>query len=555
MNQERERLLDEIELSLYTLTDDNIRYLCRSCGIGGIDGSEVKGKSLRSLRRIIGEYCENVNLMDPEDQGISRLLQLKDDIKEIKKDVPSPSRSMTAESALTQKSCVIEQNSEGGVRMTKERKLTEPAPEWLIVANQRKSPDRDGEPRPWSVQRDATVLLKDCRLVLGQRINLKVEAEEERISGFSHKGQVRHDSSHSSVEELSTTVEQHQAFDKGERSPERSQRKRRCTTRARVDYSLSSYQCPECKKRFSSNAGLQKHIRIHSGERLFQCSHCDKNFINSSNLYQHLPVHSGEKPHHCSDCGRTFSTSRYLTKHKRIHSGIKPFCCVHCDKRYTRSDQLKVHMMTHTGERPYQCGQCEKRFKMKANLKDHLLLHEVEISLCCPECDQRFSTVECLKEHIGLHTAEKPVHCLQCEKKYCSPKEFKEHMNSHNEGQPVHSPEPDNRLPSLRNVKDCDTVWHSVEQSSVVIQNQEVKPGEKPFHLQRENRIGTSDTLKEHDDKKLVQCTEPENNSATKNVDEVYQKMTHAVEKPTLDFDCEIEFAQQDKICNLKTQT
>ncbi|XP_019909900.3 zinc finger protein 583 [Esox lucius] len=365
MSRERETLLDEIELSLYTLTDDNLRYLCKSCGIGGKDGSEVKGKSQRSLRRIIGEYCENVNLIDPDDQGISRLLQLKEDIKRIQKDASCmPTRtSLSATTVLgtTQISCDTEQNKEGGVWMPNSRKSTEPAPKWLIVTEQTVPLGPESDCGARKIRRDAKVLLEDCRSVLGQRFDIKVEDDEERISGFANEGDCPPDSRHS------RSREQHQEADKGKRSLHRPQRKKRCTKRdhpkpqphsektsshcsdSDEDLSLSSYQCPECKKRFSSNAGLQKHTRIHSGERLFQCSHCDKSFINSSNLHQHLPVHSREKPHHCSDCGRTFSTARYLTKHKRLHSGIKPFCCIHCDKRYTRSDQLKVHMMTHTG--------------------------------------------------------------------------------------------------------------------------------------------------------------------------------------------------------------
>lgn len=51
MSPERETLLDDIALSLWTLTEDNLRYLCERCGICGRDGSEVKGESRRSLRR------------------------------------------------------------------------------------------------------------------------------------------------------------------------------------------------------------------------------------------------------------------------------------------------------------------------------------------------------------------------------------------------------------------------------------------------------------------------------------------------------------------------
>lgn len=82
MNRERETLMDEIEESLWTLTEDNLRSLCECSGIGGKDGSEMKGKNQRALRRkIMEETWENEDLMKSEDRGMSWLLQLKEDFK------------------------------------------------------------------------------------------------------------------------------------------------------------------------------------------------------------------------------------------------------------------------------------------------------------------------------------------------------------------------------------------------------------------------------------------------------------------------------------------
>ena len=186
MSRERETLLDEIELSLYTLTEDNLRYLCERIGIGG------KGKTQRSLRRIVGEYCENVNLMESDEQGMSRLLQLKEDIKGIQADargVPtSPSQSATAEVDTSQASCDGVPNEEGGSRLPNNRKLADPAPEWLIIPEQRESLDPDCDSGTQSLQQEATVLLEDCRFMLGRRFNIKVEEQEEMISVFANEG-------------------------------------------------------------------------------------------------------------------------------------------------------------------------------------------------------------------------------------------------------------------------------------------------------------------------------------------------------------------------------
>ena len=84
MSGEKETLLEEIEQSLHPLTEDNLRHLCERCGI---DGSQVKGKSHRSLRRkIMEEMWENANSVKSEEQGMSWLLQLKDDIRRIQEE-------------------------------------------------------------------------------------------------------------------------------------------------------------------------------------------------------------------------------------------------------------------------------------------------------------------------------------------------------------------------------------------------------------------------------------------------------------------------------------
>ncbi|KAL1005182.1 hypothetical protein UPYG_G00055630 [Umbra pygmaea] len=84
MTGERETTLDKIEQSLFTLTEDNLRYLCERWGI---DGAEVNGKHHRSLRRkIMEEIWENADSVKSEEQGMSWLLRLKDDIKKIQEE-------------------------------------------------------------------------------------------------------------------------------------------------------------------------------------------------------------------------------------------------------------------------------------------------------------------------------------------------------------------------------------------------------------------------------------------------------------------------------------
>ncbi|KFQ69140.1 Zinc finger protein 728, partial [Phaethon lepturus] len=56
------------------------------------------------------------------------------------------------------------------------------------------------------------------------------------------------------------------------------------------------HACPECGKGFSTPASLERHRRLHRGEKPYQCSVCGKGFAWSSHYDRHRLTHTGEKP-------------------------------------------------------------------------------------------------------------------------------------------------------------------------------------------------------------------------------------------------------------------
>lgn len=178
-----------------------------------------------------------------------------------------------------------------------------------------------------------------------------------------------------------------------------------------ADSNKSNEENGESSTSKGSNSAVQVITR-------FMCKFCGMQFIRRPDMDAHASLHEEEKPPlNCGVCGKVYNTRSKLQRHVRVHSGERPFPCLICGKRFPRSDHVKQHMRVHakypaefsSSPNPLglthknHCRLCGVKFEQRSELNEHLLTHGFNKLFSCIYCGEVFESNDKLKAHKITH--------------------------------------------------------------------------------------------------------------------------------------------------------
>ena len=162
-----------------------------------------------------------------------------------------------------------------------------------------------------------------------------------------------------------------------------------------------NHRCPLCSEKFSGLAGLKRHVKSHTGERVYQCPFCDYESNENSNVYRHV------RQHHPND----WIPGTPLVRNQNVQvNSLNTFLlkCSFCEFVAEGENRLLKHSVKHRRltvsiERIRHCSHCAT---YRRNCGDCMLVNGLNVKTARSSREQTLGVPAVILERIYVSCEE-----------------------------------------------------------------------------------------------------------------------------------------------------